>query len=82
MGLHLAGLTEAADGDFSRAGRPADDALVVAGLARGPAYTIHQVHGTRVWPVGERGPICSGPEEGDGLVTDLEGLAIGVRVAD
>ncbi len=82
LGLRLAGITEARDGDFARAGRPADDALDLAGLARGPAFTVHQVHGTRVWPVGEKGPQCSGPDEGDGLITDREQIAIGVRVAD
>ncbi len=82
LGLRLAGITEGADGDFAREGRPADDALELAGLARGAAYTIKQVHGTRVWPVGKGGPQCSGPEEGDGLVTDCELVAIGVRVAD
>ncbi len=82
LGLRLAGITEAKDGDFSRTGRPADDALDLSGLARGPAFTIPQVHGTRVWPVGKEGPQCSGGEEGDGLVTDIENIAIGVRVAD
>ena len=82
LGLRLAGITEAVDGDFSREGRPEDDALDLAGLARGPLYTIKQVHGTRVWPVGPRGPECSGPEVGDGLVTEQESVAIGVRVAD
>jgi len=82
LGLRLAGITEAADGDFSGAGRPPDDALVLAGLARGPAFTVKQVHGTRVWPVTDRGPQCSGPEEGDGLITNCEKIAIGVRVAD
>lgn len=82
LGLRLAGITEAADGDFAREGRPADDALDLAGLARGLVYTIRQVHGTRVWPVALKGPQCSGPEEGDGLVTECEGVAIGVRVAD
>lgn len=82
LGLRLAGITEAKDGDFARTGRPADDALDLAGLARGPAFTVHQVHGTRVWPVGETGPQCSGSDEGDGLVTDRERIAIGVRVAD
>lgn len=82
LGLRLAGITEAKDGDFSRDGRPDDDALDLAGLARGPVFTVKQVHGTRVWPVGETGPKCSGPEEGDGLVTDRENVAIGVRVAD
>lgn len=82
LGLRFAGITEARDGDFAHAGRPADDALDLAGLARGPAFTMHQVHGTRVWPVGESGPQCSGPDEGDGLITDREQIAIGVRVAD
>jgi len=82
LGLRLAGITEAKDGDFARNGRPEDDALDLAGLARGPVFTVHQVHGTRVWPVGEMGPQCSGPNEGDGLITDREGIAIGVRVAD
>lgn len=82
LGLRLAGITEAADGDFAREGRPADDALELAGLARGAAYTIKQVHGTQVWQVNESGPQCSGPDEGDGLITDCEGVAIGVRVAD
>lgn len=82
LGVKLAGITEAQDGDFSREGRPADDALGLAGLTRGPVFTIPQVHGTRVWPVGESGPQCAGIAEGDGLVTNLEGVAIGVRVAD
>ncbi len=82
LGLRFAGITEAADGDFSRDGRPAEDALDLAGLARGPAFTVPQVHGTRVWPVGKDGPECSGPAEGDGLITDIESVAIGVRVAD
>ena len=82
LGLRLAGITEAEDGDFSSQGRPTDDALDLAGLARGPLFTIPQVHGTRVWPVGNDGPQCSGAQEGDGLITDIENLAIGVRVAD
>jgi len=82
LGLRLAGITEAKDGDFSRVGRAADDALDLAGLARGSLYTIPQVHGTRVWPVGKDGPQCSGEHEGDGLVTEIEQIAIGVRVAD
>ncbi len=43
-----------------------------------------QVHGTRVHVLqrGQDGAVPAAPEEGDGLWTDVPGLAIAVRVAD
>jgi YfiH family protein len=83
LGLALAGITEAVDGDFARpGGRPAPDALSIAGLASRPVATALQVHGTRTHLV-DRGNVASlTAMEGDALITRDTNVAIAVRVAD
>jgi YfiH family protein len=83
LGLGLAAITDAADGDFARpGGRPEKDAFALAGLASRPVATLRQVHGTRV-ETAELGNLeLLAGREGDALITRDSRIAIAVRVAD
>ena len=44
-----------------------------------PLVTLKQIHGSKVYPVAN---LLEEEKEGDGLVTALKGIAIGIRTAD
>lgn len=83
LGIALAGITEAADGDFSNlGGRPARDALIIAGIAPRPIATARQVHGTSTHVATNENLDSISATEGDALATRDTTVALAVRVAD
>lgn len=83
LGLSLAAVTERSDGDFARDhGQLPMRALELAGVEAQRVVTLRQVHGNLVWSAGLDGVEAGAEDEGDGLVTDVPGVALAVRVAD
>jgi hypothetical protein len=83
LGLRLAAMTDAGDGDFARpGGRPPGDALALVGMTGRPVATVKQVHGTGVCVVSAGDPCVGHGVEADAIVTQADSVAIAVRVAD
>lgn len=58
--------------------------LVRGGFAipEGRLIQVRQVHGDRIITIDKKGPLPTDPPEGDAMITDRPGVALGIKTAD
>ena len=51
-------------------------------IPEGRLIQVRQVHGDRIVVIGDEGALPDNPPEGDGMITDRPGVALGIKTAD